>query len=374
MTIASQQMQQPLPLKVDWRGKWQAVRSRLASRRALVICAGLLVAAVGGVIAFYLSGSPKAPDLQNDVVARVNGQAITEADVRRLLGDPAMRQQLEQELARRSSVADSAKSGESPAVTGNAPTAATDRELERLVVGRLIMHRLLLQEAARRNLTVTDKELEVAQAAVQKRFKDAEAYATWRKSVGLDDRALAEAVRAEILAGRAQAALLKDVRPSEAQIQAYYESHKAEMKTTEVVRLQVMAVPDKAVAERLVASLNKGSDFGRLAARERDKGVRSIESEKSGGVGTDRLPKEVRAAVSTLKVGQTHAPIKDGDEYLVVRLAERQPGRAKSLDEARPEIEQALLRTTQRRHLAQWLTEQRRTGKIEILQPQLKDN
>ncbi len=71
--------------------------------------------------------------------------------------------------------------------------------------------------------------------------------------------------------------------------------------------------------------------------------------------------------MSTLKVGQAHAPIKSGDEYVIVRLAEQHPGHAKSLDEARPEIEQALLRATQRRHLAQWMSERHKAAKVEML-------
>ena len=364
MITAPQLMRLPL----QWPLHWQAARTRLTGRRALTLCIGLFLAGIAAAV-FLMSDAPK---VKSGIVARVNGEPITEGEVRRLLGDPAMRQQLQQELDRRSSRTD--LPGQSEPQPGNAVSTANNRELERLVVRRLIMQRLLVQEATRRNLTVADKEHELARAAIQRRFKDAEAYEAWRKSFGLDDFALSHALRTEVLAGRAQMALLKDVRPSEVQVQAYYESHRAELKTADIVRLQVMAVPDKVLAERLVEALKRGDDFGRLAARERHRGVRAIESEKSAGVSSDRLPIEVREAVSTLKVGQAHAPIKSGDEYLIVRLAEQQWGHPKSLDEARPEIEQALLRTAQRRYLAQWMSEQYKAAKIEMLETQLSDN
>jgi parvulin-like peptidyl-prolyl isomerase len=361
MMTAPQQMRLPLQLRMQWPLQLRAALARLTGRRALVLFIGLLGVAIG-VAVFLMSDAPK---VESDIIARVNGEPITGAEVQRLLGDPVMRQQLQQELDRRSSRGD--LPGQSESQPQNSGSTANDRELERLAVRRLIMHRLLAQEATRRNLTVTDKELELARAAVQRRFKDADAYEAWRKKFGLDDAAFSQALRNEVLVGRAQVALLKDVRPSEAQVQAYYESRKAELKTADVVRLQVMAVPDRALAERLVAALKRGEDFGRLAARERHKGVRSIESEKSVGVGIDLLPIEVREAVNSLQVGQAHAPIKSGDEYLIIRLAERQRGHSKSLDEARPEIEQALMRATQRRHLAQWMSEQHRAAKIEML-------
>ena len=368
MMTGPQQMPLPLKLRIQWPVQWQAVRARWTGRRALALCIGLLLAGIAAAV-FLMSDAPK---VDSGIVARVNGDPITEGEVRRMLGDPAMRQQLQQELDRRSSRTD--LPGQSEPQPGNAVSTANNRQLERLAVRRLIMHRLLVQEATRRNLTMTDKEHERARVAVQRRFKDVEAYEAWRKSFGLDDFALSQALRTEVLVGRAQMALLKDVRPSEAQVQAYYESHRAELTTADVVRLQVMAVPDKALAERLVEALKRGDDFGRLAARERHRGVRAIESEKSAGVSSDRLPIEVREAVSTLKVGQAHAPIKSGDEYLIVRLAEQQRGYAKSLDEARPEIEQALLRATQRRHLAQWMSEQHKVAKIEVLETRLTDD
>ncbi len=354
MMTDPQQMRLPLQVRIQWPHQLRTALVRLLGRRAVALSIGLLVVGIGATV-FLMSDAPK---VESDVIARVNGDSITEGEVRRVLGDPVMRKQLQQELDRRGPRVD---------VPGQAASQSNERELERLAVRRLIMHRLLVQEANRRELTVTDKELELARAAVQRRFKDAEAYETWRKSFGMDDAALSQALRNEVLVWRAQVALLEGVRPSEAQVQAYYKSHKAELKTADVVGLQVMAVPDQALAERLVAALRKGEDFGRLAARERHKGVRSIESEKAAGVSIDRLPIEVREAVRLFKVGQVHAPIKSGDEYVIVRLAEHQPGHSQSLDEARPEIEQALMRATQRRHLAQWMSEQHQVAKIEML-------
>ena len=251
MMTAPQQMRLPFQLRQSPL-QLRSALAHLTGRRAVALLIGLLVTGIGAAV-FLMSDAPK---VENDIIARVNGDPIAESEVRRLLGDPVMRKQLQQELDRRSSRAD--LPGQAESQSKNSGSTANDRELERLAMRRLIMHRLLAQEATRRNLTVTDKELELARAAVQRRFKDAEAYDAWRKSFGLDDAALSQALRNEVLVGRAQVALLKDVRPSDAQIQAYYESHKAELKTADVVRLQVMAVPDKALAERLVAALKKG--------------------------------------------------------------------------------------------------------------------
>jgi hypothetical protein len=57
---------------------------------------------------------------------------------------------------------------------------------------------------------------------------------------------------------------------------------------------------------------------------------------------------------------------KGADEFLIVGLEGRRPVRAKSLGEARPEIERRLLPAKQQEAVQAWLTEQEKTSKIEV--------
>jgi hypothetical protein len=85
------------------------------------------------------------------VVARVNGEPVTRAEFERMVGNPLTREQLQQELG----VKD-------PDV----------KDLERLALRQLIHHRLMLQEATRRQITVTNEELDEGMAALRRRFDD----------------------------------------------------------------------------------------------------------------------------------------------------------------------------------------------------------
>ena len=131
-----------------------------------------------------------SPHSTDTIVARVNGEPITGAEFRRMVGSPLTRQQLEQEL------------GEG---------VADHEALERLALRRLIQRRLMLQEAARRNLTVTGEELDSGVTALRRRFDDLESFGQWMRDQELDDRSLIASLKEQILAARVAGALVADV-------------------------------------------------------------------------------------------------------------------------------------------------------------------
>ena len=280
-----------------------------------------------------------------EVVARVNGEAVTREEVRRVLADPAMGLRLQQELG-----------VEKP----------DKKELERSALRTLINRRLILQEADRRNFTVTEQELNQAVTKFRRHFKNARRYTEWMKARGLDEESLRESLRANLLITRVRAALEKDVRVSGEEIQAYYAAHQADLQTAEQVRLRTIAVRDKAGAEEILAALKNGETFERLA-RERSLEPRAAQGGDMGWVSTQTLGPPLREAIGTLKVGETSGPLERDGQFLVVRLEERRPARTRSLAEVRSEVERLALAAKKQEVARAWLAEQARQSTIEVL-------
>ena len=278
-----------------------------------------------------------------EIVARVNGEAVTRGELQRMVADPLVQRQLQQELG---------------------VQKADSKELDRLAVRKLIFRRLVLQEAGRRDFRVTEEDVNRAVADLHRRFKDPEKFPPWLKERGLDDRSLPDAIRTELLTTRVRAALVEGVRITNEQVKAYYEAHQADLKTVEAVRLRVIAVKDKKAAEESLAALQNGENFGRLA-RERST-FRASQGGDTGWINPQTLPPPLREAVATLKAGETRGPVQSGAHLLIVRLEERRPARAVSLAEAQPEIERRLLAAKQREALQAWLTEQEKKSEIEV--------
>jgi parvulin-like peptidyl-prolyl isomerase len=125
-------------------------------------------------------------------------------------------------------------------------------------------------------------------------------------------------------------------------------------------------VKDRAAADEIVAAVHKGEEFDRLA-RERSMESRAAQAGDRRWVNLQDLPAPLRDAVTPLKAGEISEPLQGSAESIVVRLEERRPARTKTLAEARPEIEQRLLPARQREVVLEWLAEQERKSKIEIL-------
>jgi parvulin-like peptidyl-prolyl isomerase len=288
-------------------------------------------------------GAHGAGGARAQVVARVNGEAVTRAEWLRLVTSPMERGLLQDEA-------------------GGA--AAGPEALGRVALRKLIERRLLLQEARRRGLTVTSQELDQTIAALRRRFEDLEGFGRWMKGRGLEGTALFRVVRDDILVAKTRGAIAAEASVTGGEVQRYYDAHASELRTEEVW-LQVIAVKDRADGEEIQGALRKGEDFGRLA-RARSLGVRAHRGGDAGWVTAETLPPPVRDAVASLRPGEAIGPLAADGHFLVVRLHGRRPGRAKTLAEARPEIEKRLLGLEQHGAIGQWLREEQRKATIEV--------
>ena len=307
----------------------------------------VLIAALAGSL-WPSPGSARpgqaAPAKAVAVVARVNGEPITQAEFRRMLGNPLTREQLQQELGTKE---------------------PGPKELEGLALRKLIQRRLLLQEASRRNITVTNAELDKGVAALRRRFDDLKAFGQWIQEQGLDEPSLFATIREEMVSARTAGALVAAVRVSEHDVLKHYDSHKHDLKIEEVW-IQVIAVKDKKAVDEVQKALKKGEDFGRLA-QQRSVGLRAAAGGNVGWVNSATLWPPMRDVISTLKPGEAIGPLQKGEEFLIVRLHDRRRGRTKTLAEARAEIEPLALAQKQQAALQAWVAEQEKKAKIEVL-------
>jgi parvulin-like peptidyl-prolyl isomerase len=237
--------------------------------------------------------------------------------------------------------------------------------LDRLALRRLINRRLLLQEAGLKGITVPEKELDKAIAALRRSFEDLGSFGVWMKQQDLDEQSLFGSVHADMLAARVSAALVEDVRVTAKQVQQYYESHKDDLKADDV-RLQIIVVKDKVTAEKVLTALREGRDFASLA-RQMSIGRRAAKGGDTGWVSSETLWPPLQKFVGAMKAGEAGGSLQKGNEFLIVRLEARRPGRTKTLAEAGPQIEPRLLAAKRQEVVQDWLAAREKEAKIEVL-------
>lgn len=247
----------------------------------------------------------------------------------------------------------------------NGEKALRDEQLERLAVHQLLQRQLLLEEAARRNFSVPEDELDEALIELRSRFEDLESFGKWMQVRRLDDRSLMETLRGDLLVRRVTVALVSGVQVTEEQVRAYYEAQGEALIIGEEVRLGIIAVGSADVAEAILTALGKGASLARLA-QTYSLGQRAARGGDTGWLDPLTLPPPLRQAVAKLEKGEAYGPLeKNPNEFLVVALADRRVVRAESLAEARPEIERRLLPATRQRAIEQWLAEREEASKID---------
>jgi len=334
----------PIPLR-GWANAVLTTASAAHNRHLTLICLFTCLALMlwAGAASALPPIIPQDP--QNEVLARVNGEPVTRADLQGLLADPGAHWQLQEELE---------------------TAGADDTGLHALALRKLVQRRLFLQQADRQNIEITAKELEQAIVALRNRFPDLASFGVWMQSRGLDEQTLFDRLREDLRVKRVIAALVEDVKVSTQQVQDYYASRGEDLQS-EAVRLRMIVVRSVEEAEAILAALRAGEDFS-LLAKQHSLGQRAAQGGDTGWHDLRKLAQPLRMAVDSLQTGEASHPLqRNTDEYLIVALQDRRPLPADTLEAARPVIEQRLLTTLRQEAVGTWLKQQESRSTIELL-------
>jgi len=276
--------------------------------------------------------------------AGCKGQGETEGVVAWVNGEPVPFSLFWQEFRNRSREA-----GEDPS-----PRQEVMLSLKREVLADLVRQRLLLQEAARRGIRVSEEALDARVAELRRGYTGSvfqktllehpQGYKSWRGSVrGL---LVLEALYRDVVKAAGVV--------TEEEIQRAYRENPEGFPVPETVRLKQILVKDRSLAAGLYRRIQKGDDFSELASKY----SLSPEKERAGELGIFRrgeLPEPLEEAAFSTPVGQVTSPISTTYGFHLLEVEARSPARLASLEEAGGQIAGRILREKQDAFHAQWV-------------------
>ncbi len=294
------------------------------------------------------------PDPKDPVVVTVNGAPITAAEV-----------------------SDYAKTEEKMLnATSTEETKAVFRDAAENLVGR----RLLLQEAARRKITVSDGE--VAQRA--REFQVAGASGAAVNTGGAPDAQLMNAVRGSMLIEK----MLDDefrahhVQPTDAQIKQYYEEHHdlfvKDPGEVQIAHIAVKIPPkatdaQKKAAEdkilKLYKEAQKSKDFAALAQKNSEDTQSAAKGGDLGYFRPGQLPPVVDKMVFATPVGQTTQIVQSNLGFSFIKVVARRGESISPLPEVKAKVAMVLLDYNQNEVVKALLKKLAKTAKIEFKNP-----
>ena len=307
------------------------------------ICGFLSLYALTGFSSFILHAEPA-----DGIVAVVNDDVITRSDVERALSPLKFQYNKE-------------------GLSGEDLTLKLE-EARNKVINNMIEGKLILLEARKAGVTVSDEEVDAKIKDVQRSFSTPEEFETALEYEGYTINRLKEKYREQILTSKFfRQEIFSKVLISPQEITGYYREHPDVLKAPEEIHVKQIvlrkeegeedAVQDK--VNEIICLLQEGRDF------------EEVEDEFSGGtdlgwIKRGELDIEVEKVVFNLPAGGYSGPVNTGSTCRIFNVEERRDARMLSLSEAQPIIEFRLRERKAEEKFNAWIEKLKESAYISI--------
>jgi peptidyl-prolyl cis-trans isomerase C len=290
-----------------------------------------------------------------DVLARVNGESVTKADLERAVTVLEGR------------------------AGGPVPTEQRDR-IYRDVLDQIVSYKLLVQETHTRKIDASDAEVDARVQQIQGQFPSEAAFKqmlTARnttidqlKSDARQDMAVQKMIDAEIAPKIA-------VKPE--QLTDFYTKNPDQFKQPERVRAShiLIGVPRgadaaakaqaKAKAEQVLKDVKAGKDFAALAKEHSQDPGSAVNGGDLGFFQQGQMVGPFNDAAFSLAPGAISDLVETEFGFHIIKVAEKQASRTVPLDEVKPQLEQYLMERNRQEQTDAFVKGLRSKGKVEIL-------
>ncbi len=242
-------------------------------------------------------------------------------------------------------------------------THTVDKSIKEKILNDLIEQELLLQEAAARNIIVTEAEVEaeikrtaedlpgqeLEKLLVRKRYNRKD----WQNNL-----------RRNLLLQKVSRRLTDDRSTiTKEMIQNYYDQNKQDFHVPEQVRALHILVESEQEAFEVLAQIRQGTPF-ETVARERSRGPEAQQGGDLGYFSRGVMPKIFDTTIFPLAVGKTSRVVSSEYGYHIFKLIDRKLKRTKALDECSNKIRTILMEVKRRKLYSDWLEKQLKKTRI----------
>jgi len=231
----------------------------------------------------------------------------------------------------------------------------------------LIDHKLMLQEAIRTGVTVSEESLSTELAKVISSFPTPDGLFQALLDRGITQEDLEEnLIEAIMVKEMIDLKFRRFLEVSDGEASVYFEQNKAEFVMPEAVHLNQLFFPLTADADETekAALREKVADVFRQLRNGASFSDYANNTGKADYIPVNQLIPIVADAVSRMKAGEIGNLIETPAGYFIIKLNDRRSARQASFDEAREDIKKILLQQKTDAELADWLKRRREAANI----------
>lgn len=247
------------------------------------------------------------------------------------------------------------------------------------ILDGMIAQELLLQDAKRQGVAVSDQELEPQMAALRRRFPDEAAFKKALEQQGLTEKELGEKLRQEaVIQKYLTSKLFTQVAVTDQAAREFYDKNQDKMQRPERAHLRHILIgvkpgtseADKAKAREKAEDLREriagGEDFAKLAAESSDDpGSKMRGGDLSWISRGQTVPPFEKAAFALTRPDELSGVVESQFGFHIIQLVEREAASAVPFEEARPRITEMLQQKQAGDRLQAHVEGLKKKGKIE---------
>ena len=321
----------------------------------------IIVAAVIGAFTLTTVGCSmveKTPEAINkSTVAQINNEKITRGELDK---NPLLAEQLSTLKA---------QYGENYGT--NAEVKNQLLEYKKQVLNQMVQEKLILQHAKDYNINPDDAKIKeqvdksISDMIKQNFGEDKNKFAEELKKIGITEEVLRSFYKNQIVIGKINEQITKDVKVDDATAKKYYDENAYQfLKKPAKFHASHILVKTEEEAKKVKERLDKKEDFAKVAKEvsvdgSKEKGGDLGEMEYSGVV------KPFADAIVKLNKGEISGIVKSQFGYHIIKLADKEAVEFKKFDEVKEQVKKELLDDEKQKAFNNKIEEWKKSGKIE---------
>ena len=226
----------------------------------------------------------------------------------------------------------------------------------RELLERMIENRLLLQEAKREGIKVSEGEVQENIERVKSTFLSEKAFEMALEQEGIEIEDLKKRYEEEIIIKKLIDREVKpEVEVTKKEIRNYYEKNKGRFREEERVKIRHILFEDYSQAEKALKRIKSGTNFEEVA-----------KGEYSGSFKRGQLDRKIEEVAFNLEEGEISPIIKTESGYHIVNLEKKEEARVKELSEVKEVIINILSSQKMEQKIKEYLEKLKAKQEIEI--------
>jgi parvulin-like peptidyl-prolyl isomerase len=237
------------------------------------------------------------------------------------------------------------------------------KNLKEALLDQLIEKRLILHEAPKMGITVSDDELEEALAAIKRGYPEG-----GFEEVVPDEASLLqwkERLHQRLLIEKVFNRVSQVTSPIDEKImRKYYEKHREKFVVAEQVRVRHIVVKDRQDAESILRKLKRGDPFDELA-RQYSIGPEAEEGGDLGFFGRGEMPEEFDVVFS-LQEGEISDIVQSPYGYHIFQVVAKRGQSESGFAEVKAQIREMIVREKEEKAFQDWLKTVKKQANIRV--------